>query len=122
MTAEWPQVFEYARRADARKRGATLSGVAMHAASRVFDLPVFIGVRCWLLRHFDIAAVGRPELLRARALGWNDFEDAVVAAAAESSRCDAIVTRNVKDFRASVVPVLTPEECLLGLPGSGAGQ
>lgn len=68
----------------------------------------------WLLRYFDIAPVGRQELLRARALGWKDFEDAVVAAAAESTHCETIITRNVRDFRQSTVPVLTPEEYLLG--------
>ncbi|MGH8272222.1 MAG: PIN domain-containing protein, partial [Gammaproteobacteria bacterium] len=49
--------------------------VGRHQRAKVVDRTVD-----WLLRHFDIAAVGRPELLRARALGWNDFEDAVVAA------------------------------------------
>jgi predicted nucleic acid-binding protein len=67
----------------------------------------------WLLRYFDIATVGREELLRARALDWKNFEDAVVAAAAEARACDAIITRNVRDFRHSTVPVLTPEEYLL---------
>jgi predicted nucleic acid-binding protein len=68
----------------------------------------------WLLRYFDVATVGRGELLRARALGWADFEDAVVAAAAESAGCAQIVTRNVKDFMDSPLPAVTPEEFLLG--------
>jgi len=67
----------------------------------------------WLLRYFEVAAIDRPQLLRARALGWVDFEDAVVAAAAESSGCQTIVTRNVKDFARSPVPAMTPEEYLL---------
>lgn len=72
------------------------------------------GVVDWLLRHFSVAGVGRAELLRARSLGWPDFEDAVVAAAAEAADCTAIVTRNVKDFPSSPVAVLTPEEFLMG--------
>lgn len=68
----------------------------------------------WLLSRFSVASVGKPELLRAQALGWPDFEDAVVAAAAESSGCDAIVTRNVHDFNGSSVSAMTPEEYLLG--------
>ncbi|EAR20177.1 type II toxin-antitoxin system VapC family toxin [Nitrococcus mobilis] len=67
----------------------------------------------WLLRYFRIAPVRREELLRARALGWGDFEDAVVAAAAESIGCTAIVTRNIGDFADSPVEALTPEEFLL---------
>lgn len=69
----------------------------------------------WLLRYFDVMPVGRTQLLRARALAWNDFEDAVVAAAAESGNCQAIVTRNVKDFAHSPVTALTPEEYLLSV-------
>lgn len=68
----------------------------------------------WLLRYFDVAAVGRPQLLRARALAWKDFEDAVVATAAEAAGCEAIVTRNVKDFGNISVHVITPEEFLFG--------
>jgi predicted nucleic acid-binding protein len=72
----------------------------------------------WLLRHFDIAALGRAELLRAQALGWADFEDAVVAAAAESLGCHTIVTRNVRDFTGSPIAALTPEEFLLSGPSA----
>lgn len=67
----------------------------------------------WLLRYFEVAPIGFRELSRARALAWPDFEDAVVAAAAEASGCDVIVTRNVKDFGKSPISVITPEEYLL---------
>ena len=66
----------------------------------------------WLLRYFEIGDVRRDQLMRARVLGWPDFEDAVVAAAAESAGCATIVTRNVRDFTASPVPACTPEEFL----------
>lgn len=71
----------------------------------------------WLLAHFGIAATGRSELVRAQGLNWPDFEDAVVAAAAESAGCDKIVTRNVGDFNGSPVPALTPEEYLIDTQG-----
>lgn len=74
----------------------------------------------WCLKHFDIGSVGRKEMLRARHLGWADFEDAVVAASAEASGCTAIVTRNVKHFTHSPVVALTPEEYLSGLESSGS--
>lgn len=69
----------------------------------------------WLLEHFSIAGIAGDELLRARALGWGDFEDAVVAAAAESSLCEFIITRNISDFARSPVPALTPDEYLASL-------
>ena len=66
----------------------------------------------WLLRYFGIASVGHGELQRARALDWSDFEDAVVAAAAESAGCSTILTQNVKDFADSGIPAMTPAEYL----------
>ncbi len=69
----------------------------------------------WLLRHFDVANTRRTELTRARGLNWPNFEDAVVAAAAESADYNAIITRNVSDFKKSPIPALTPEEYLLDL-------
>ena len=63
-----------------------------------------------LLSVFDVAAVNEGVLRAALALGWTDFEDAVTAAAARRARCDVIVTRNPRDFKASRVRVLTPAE------------
>lgn len=71
----------------------------------------------WLLDWFNVAAIGKAELMRAHVLGWSDFEDAVVAAAAESSGCEVVVTRNVRDFRNSPIPAVTPEEYLSDLGG-----
>lgn len=67
----------------------------------------------WLLQHFSVIATGHAELLRARQLNWPDFEDAVVAANAESAQCTRIVTRNVADFKNSSVMAVTPDEFLL---------
>ena len=41
-----------------------------------------------------------------------DFEDCLLAACAISGKCDAIVTRNTRDFDAFDIPLLTPEELL----------
>ena len=71
----------------------------------------------WLLDWFNVAAIGKTEWMRAHTLDWPDFEDAVVAAAAESSGCEVVVTRNVRDFRDSPVPAVTPEEYLSDLGG-----
>ncbi len=70
----------------------------------------------WLLAHFKVASIGHLDLLRARAYGWTDFEDAVVATLAEANGCRLILSRNVRDFKKSSVPAMTPEEFLAG-PG-----
>lgn len=63
-----------------------------------------------LLSVFDVAVVDEAVLRSAAALGWRDFEDAVTTAAAIRARCDAIVTRNPKDFAKASIRVLTPGE------------
>lgn len=63
-----------------------------------------------LLSVFDVAGVDAAVLNAALALKWPDFEDAVTAAAARRAKCDALVTRNPRDFKGSSVRVLTPAE------------
>ena len=41
-----------------------------------------------------------------------DFEDAMQFFIAERYYCDAIITRNTKDYKLSTIPVLTPEQFL----------
>jgi predicted nucleic acid-binding protein len=72
----------------------------------------------WMLREVEIVGEDRDLFRRARSLGMKDFEDAVVAAAAEHARCDYVVTRNVEDFGGSPIPAITPRELDAG--GSGA--
>ena len=43
---------------------------------------------------------------------FSDFEDAVQYFAAISAGADVIITRNVKDYKQSTIPVLTAEEFL----------
>lgn len=58
----------------------------------------------------DIARVDNGEVKRALGLPLADFEDALIAAAAESAGATHIVTRNTADFRRSPVKAVTPEE------------
>jgi predicted nucleic acid-binding protein len=44
--------------------------------------------------------------------GINDFEDAVQYYAAKSVGVSAIITRNIKDYKESTIPVLTAEQFL----------
>ncbi len=64
----------------------------------------------WILGDFEVIGEGRDIMLRARGLPMEGFEDAVVAAAAETIHCDWIITRNLTDFKASPIPAITPKE------------
>lgn len=59
-----------------------------------------------LLSVYTVAAVDDAVIRRAMSLGFKDFEDGVTAAAAAAAECDALVTRNPRDFKASPVPVV----------------
>ena len=65
-----------------------------------------------LLAVFGVATVDEAVIRRAEGLDWTDFEDAVVAAAAEAAGCDAIVSRNPSHFPKSPVTVLAPKAAL----------
>jgi predicted nucleic acid-binding protein len=41
-----------------------------------------------------------------------DFEDSIQYNIAERFNCDAIITRNIKDYKKSTIPVLTAEQFL----------
>lgn len=78
-----------------------------------------------LIAVFGVAAVDEPVVRRAVALDWRDFEDAVSAAAAERSGCDAIVTRDPSGFRGCSLPVLSAETAVAlldGTPPDRAGE
>lgn len=63
-----------------------------------------------LIEGTDIARLDNAEVKRALAFPLTDFEDALIAAAAESSAATHIVTRNTADFRRSPVKAVTPED------------
>ena len=68
-----------------------------------------------LMRVIEVVPVERHDLLRALALGWNDFEDAVQAVCAEKVGAEFIVSRDLSDFRGSPVPAIAPPDALLRL-------
>ena len=51
-------------------------------------------------------------MLNAASLDFSDYEDAVQASTAERIKAEYIVTRNLKDYKNSTVPPITPEEFL----------
>ena len=66
----------------------------------------------WVLTHLEVVPQDRVQFLRARSLKFDDFEDAVLASAAEAAGCELIISRNVADFGRSPVRGITPEEFL----------
>lgn len=65
-----------------------------------------------LLSVFEVAPIDEAVLHSAASLKWQDFEDAVTAAGARRAKCDAVVTRNPRDFKGAAVRVLTPAEAV----------
>lgn len=45
-------------------------------------------------------------------INFTDFEDAIQYSIAKKHNCDAIITRNIKDYKHSTIPVLTAEQFL----------
>lgn len=68
-----------------------------------------------LMMMFDVACVDRDVLRNALDSGFADFEDAVLHEAGRKSGAAAIVTRDVKGFAASQLPVFSPVELLAAL-------
>ena len=53
------------------------------------------------------------DVLNAALLGnVTDLEDAIQISIAEKFKCDAILTRNIKDYKKSTIPVLTAGQFL----------
>jgi predicted nucleic acid-binding protein len=65
-----------------------------------------------LLAWVEVTATSRSDALAALAFGMGDFEDALQLAAAVACGADVLLTRNNADFKASPIPVMTPEEFL----------
>jgi len=66
-----------------------------------------------LLGLVRAAPVDHDVLLQALSLGWDDFEDAVQAAAALGAKATHLITRNPRDFAGLTIPVLAPDEFVL---------
>jgi predicted nucleic acid-binding protein len=65
-----------------------------------------------LIGVFGVAPVNDEVVRRALTFAWSDFEDAVCAAAAEASGCDAIVTRDPDGYPNPPLPVIDPAAAL----------
>ncbi len=69
-----------------------------------------------LLNTITILSMDQKQVLAALESKFTDFEDALqYFSAVNSNKIDAIITRNIKDFKKSTLPVFTPNEFLATL-------
>jgi len=68
------------------------------------------------LRKFKVLAVTSDLtdkiIDKGLSSGFSDFEDSLQYHCAISMNCNIIITRNPKDFKESLIPVMTPDEYL----------
>lgn len=69
-------------------------------------------------KAFGVAPVTEQIIDEAIAVAWNDFEDAIHHEAARAAGCQAIITRNKKDFKDADLLVFSPQEFLDELKGN----
>ena len=60
----------------------------------------------------DVAGILKSDIVFAFSSDMADFEDAVQASCAERIKANYIITRNLKDFKNSTVPAITPTSAL----------
>jgi predicted nucleic acid-binding protein len=61
-----------------------------------------------LLQFINIAPVDQSTIEQALNLDYRDFEDAVQMISAVQCKVDCLVTRNVKDYQPTLLPVMQP--------------
>ncbi|MDX6530575.1 MAG: hypothetical protein QOH41_2865 [Blastocatellia bacterium] len=65
-----------------------------------------------LLKLVQVCPITHSCLSEALSLSFADYEDAVQHASAAASGLDAIVTRNLKDYKNATLPVFSPTDFL----------
>lgn len=66
----------------------------------------------YVLEIAKVLNVTNSDVLEAYIAKADDFEDCLLATCAKNNECDAIITRNKKDFEGFQISVFTPEEVL----------
>jgi len=104
---------------DRLQQGPKEAFVAWHTLSNFYYLVApqrsGIGARDFLeqlTRFVAVTPSGADAIKYAAELPMTDFEDAMQVAAARACGARHIITRNVKDFRRSPIPALTPGDAL----------
>ena len=67
-----------------------------------------------LCRRFHIIAEDKASMIAVLSgTGWDDLEDGLQMLCASLRKLDFIITRNIKDFRNSVVPAIMPDQFII---------
>jgi predicted nucleic acid-binding protein len=82
---------------------------------KVSDLVAARGVVLKLITSLQVCGIDSQVLRDAEALPVKDYEDAVQVAGAMAAGLDAIITRNVNDYKNSPLPVYSPTDFLARL-------
>jgi hypothetical protein len=75
-----------------------------------------------IMRHFKVIAINEKILTKALSSEIDDFEDAVIEISSEENDAEYILTRNIKDFKKSIVRPITPDELLAIMKNDSAGK
>ncbi len=62
-----------------------------------------------ILAFVKICPLSAVEIHQALSLNFKDYEDGLQYATAVVNKADILVSRNVADFKKSLIPVMTPE-------------
>ncbi len=62
--------------------------------------------------HYNISIMDDAVIERANIADFKDFEDAMQYFSAIATNCDLIVTRNQKNFKNTLIPVMNAESYL----------
>lgn len=103
--------------------------LADHKRIKIYTLPISISNCYYLLAKFQNTNVALEKIRKFKLLcrmaivddeviekaihaGFKDFEDAIQYFSAVASKCDTIITRNEKDFKNALIPVMNAESYL----------
>ena len=66
----------------------------------------------WIMRQFKVIEVNAMILGKSLHSEIDDYEDAVIEVSAFENNADCVLTRDIGDFKKSMVKAVTPEELL----------
>jgi len=72
-----------------------------------------------IIALFEIVSVNRLVIENALKSKFTDFEDSVLHESARHAGAEYIITRNIKDFKNTIIPTFTPTEFLSMLQSLG---
>lgn len=96
----------------ARLTASTITDIYYLTRRALKDKAAAKNVIAKLLNAFQIAFVDKSDCLGALEINAGDYEDALVIVCAKKVKAEYIITRNVKDFSVSAIPVVAPADFL----------